>query len=122
MYSKQALPVATANKFQELTTKIDVLKPYGIGTSVYQSRIKAAQAQMKTMTEQWRDYGVELDFAELTYLGERSDVRTYLQGHGWQATAVGANDLLTGAGLSPAAPAGDEEITMADVRYITATR
>jgi hypothetical protein len=44
--SKQALPIVTANKLQELTTKISFLKQYGIDTSTYQPRLTAAQNQM----------------------------------------------------------------------------
>jgi methyltransferase (TIGR00027 family) len=79
-----------------------------------------AREKMQSVTNRWQEHGFDLDFSELTFLGERADVPTYLQGRGWTTTSLSTNELLTESGL---ARIEDEEgIGFADVLYITATR
>ena len=75
--------------------------------------------RMQSMTDRWKTHGFDLDFSELIYLGDRAEVPTYLQGHGWQTTAIGTNELLTRNGLSPIE---DDEVGFAQIVYITATK
>jgi methyltransferase (TIGR00027 family) len=74
--------------------------------------------RMQAAAGRWREHGFDIDFSELVFLGDRAEVTTYLQGHSWSTTAIGANDLLVKYGLEPLA--ADEGF--ADVVYITATR
>ncbi|MBI3213916.1 MAG: class I SAM-dependent methyltransferase [Mycobacterium sp.] len=74
--------------------------------------------KMQSGADRWREHGFDLDFSELVFLGDRADVPTYLQGHGWAATGMPTNELLTKYGLEPLQ--ADEGF--ADVVYITATR
>ena len=39
--------------------------------------------RMRKSTERWRSHGFDLDFAELVYIGDRTEVAEYLTGHGW---------------------------------------
>ena len=41
----------------------------------------------KTMSDQWRDLGLDLNLADLFYAGERNPVVSYLEQHGWQVGA-----------------------------------
>lgn len=81
---------------------------------------EVARERMQSVTDRWQDHGFDLDFSELTYLGDRADVPTYLQERGWDTTTLTTNELLTQTGLDPIAM--EDNIGFADVRYITATR
>jgi methyltransferase (TIGR00027 family) len=79
--------------------------------------------RMKAVSDRWQQHGFDLDFNELIYLGDRADVTTYLQGHGWQTTAVTSNELLVRNGLPPIEIGPDSDrATFGDVAYITAQR
>lgn len=80
---------------------------------------EAARERMQSVTDRWQDHGFDLDFSELTYLGDRADVPTYLQERAWGTTTLTTNELLTRAGL---APIEKDEVGFADVLYITAVR
>ncbi|CAN5506827.1 class I SAM-dependent methyltransferase [soil metagenome] len=80
---------------------------------------EAARERMQSVTERWQDHGFDLDFSELTFLGDRADVPTYLGERGWQSTALTTDELLTRAGLPPL---DSDDIGFADVRYITAMK
>lgn len=83
----------------------------------------AVRERMKSASEHWREQGFDLDFSDLVYLGDRADVATYLQGHGWQTTAITANDLLIRNGLAPVEVDPDSDHpTMGEVNYVTALR
>lgn len=74
--------------------------------------------KMKDSTDRWRDHGFDLDFSELVFLGDRSELTGYLKGHGWRVDAAPTNELLIRYGLEPL---GDGE-GFADVVYVTATK
>lgn len=74
--------------------------------------------RMKEVSDQWRAHGFELDFSELVYTGERSEVAGYLESSGWRAESIAAADLMTKYGLAPAGERAD----FADLRYVTAVR
>jgi methyltransferase (TIGR00027 family) len=78
--------------------------------------------RMKAASERWQKQGFDLDFSELVYLGDRADVDTYLQGHGWQTTAVTANELLVRNGLNAVEADPDGHASMGEVNYVTALR
>ena len=82
----------------------------------------AVRERMKAASEHWREQGFELDFADLVYLGDRADVDTYLQGHGWQTTVVTSNELLVRNGLAAVEPDPDGQPSMGEVNYVTALR
>ncbi|WP_133759595.1 class I SAM-dependent methyltransferase [Mycobacterium sp. PDNC021] len=83
----------------------------------------AARERMKAMSDHWQAQGFDLDFTELVYLGDRADVTAYLQGHGWQSSAVTSNELLVRNGLPPIEVDPDsDQGTFAEVNYVTALR
>lgn len=77
-----------------------------------------ARQRMQASTDRWREHGFDIDFSALIFLGDRADVTTYLQSHGWSTTAVKANDLLVRYGLQPSDP--DEGF--AAVTYVSAEK
>ncbi|MCP9274688.1 SAM-dependent methyltransferase [Mycolicibacterium arenosum] len=80
-----------------------------------------AREKMREATEKWRDFGFDLDFAELTFEGERHDVAEYLDARGWRTDAISMSALLTEKGY-PAMPQVDGAASMADVQYTTSHR
>jgi methyltransferase (TIGR00027 family) len=80
------------------------------------------QTQMQTLTDRWRQHGLDLDMSDLWYFGDRNDVDEYLSTHGWDTVATGHAELFAAHGLS-AQPANDEEAQMlTSFSYMTATR
>jgi methyltransferase (TIGR00027 family) len=60
-----------------------------------------AHQQAHFMTERWREHGLDLDIAELTYPGDHTDVAAHLQAHGWDTSTSVLADLFDTAGLAP---------------------
>jgi methyltransferase (TIGR00027 family) len=79
---------------------------------------EAIAARMQDFSDRWRAHGFDLDFSELVFLGDRADVTTYLQGHGWTTTSLSTNELLIHTGL----PQIEDDAQFASVVYISAQR
>jgi methyltransferase (TIGR00027 family) len=77
-----------------------------------------AQEMMQTVTEQWRDHGFGLEIGELHYSGERNDVVTYLDSHGWRSVRTPISQMLAENGLPPA-PHNDGEVSFGENYYCT---
>jgi len=77
------------------------------------------KARMQEVSDRWRANGFDLDFSELTFMGERAEVPDYLGKHGWQTTTISTNDLLTKHGL---APVGEDDPGFGEIVYVTANR
>jgi methyltransferase (TIGR00027 family) len=83
---------------------------------------KTMQNQMQTLTDRWRQNGLDVDMSDLWYLGDRNDVANYLDDRGWDTAVSGVAELFAANGLS-AQPANEEEAQMfASFSYVTATR
>jgi methyltransferase (TIGR00027 family) len=80
-----------------------------------------AREKMREATEKWRDFGFDLDFAELTFEGERSDVAEYLSPEGWNTDSIAMSKLLADKGY-PSMPQVDGTASMADVLYTTSRK
>lgn len=75
--------------------------------------------RMQSMSDRWRAHGLDLNFSDLVFIGDRAEITSYLDGHGWATTAISTNQLLTDCGL---APIDDDAAGFAEVVYITASR
>lgn len=76
-------------------------------------------SRMQALTQRWRRYGMDVDFSELIYDGERSHVVDYLTGSGWQTTAQTATDLYAANGFE--SPDDEMMVMLADMSYLSAT-
>jgi O-methyltransferase involved in polyketide biosynthesis len=65
------------------------------------------------------EHGLDVKLDNLGYLGERSEIATYLDGHGWRTARILASQLLTDSGLPPL-PSSDGETVFANNYYCTA--
>ena len=74
--------------------------------------------RMQASADRWRAHGFDIDFSELVFLGDRAEVTTYLQGHGWATTSMPTNELLDKYGLTPL----EADEGFADIVYVTAEK
>jgi methyltransferase (TIGR00027 family) len=72
--------------------------------------------RMQRQSDRWREHGFDLDMAALVYFDDRTDVATYLAGHGWDTVGVSGADLLAGHGLPPI---DDDDAPFGDVVYLS---
>jgi methyltransferase (TIGR00027 family) len=83
-------------------------------------RHEKAVERMRTASQQWREHGFDLDFAELVYLGDRNEAAAYLDDRGWQLTRQSVRELLVADGLPPL---DDEEaVDFGELQYVSGTR
>lgn len=81
------------------------------------------QERMQTLTQSWHDHGFDIDMAELLYPGDRNEVATYLDTHGWQTLASSTAELFAANGLPPIPDDDDDmQAEFANLAHITATR
>jgi methyltransferase (TIGR00027 family) len=75
----------------------------------------------RAFADGWRERGLDVDPARMTYSGEYIDVPEYLASHGWATAERNVVELLTGMGLAELWRAGPDELAVIP-RYVTATR
>jgi len=80
-----------------------------------------AQRQAQTLTDRWREYGLELHIPDLVYPGEHTDVAAHLQAQGWEIATSTLAGLFDSAGLSPM-EADAQGSAAASVGFVRATR
>ncbi|MBY0440587.1 MAG: class I SAM-dependent methyltransferase [Mycobacteriaceae bacterium] len=74
--------------------------------------------RMRTMADQWRKRGFDLDLTGLVYFGNRTTATSHLCARGWEITATNIGDLFAANGL---ASTTDDEKPFADQLYISGT-
>jgi methyltransferase (TIGR00027 family) len=73
----------------------------------------------REISDRWRRLGLDLNWADLIYDGERNDVVRYLADRGWQAAARNTPELYAANGFEFPE---DSAVAFGDIRYVTATR
>jgi methyltransferase (TIGR00027 family) len=72
----------------------------------------------KEISERWRRLGLNLNWSELVYDGERNDAAEYLTGQGWQTAVHTTPELYIANGFEfPDAPS---MVAFGDIRYVSA--
>jgi len=72
----------------------------------------------REISERWRRLGLNLNWSELVYDGERNDAAQYLTGQGWQTTVHTTPELYSANGFEfPDAPS---MVAFGDIRYVSA--
>lgn len=86
----------------------------------------AMTEKMRSVTDKLREDGLDLDFSELSYPGERHDVADYLSTRGWTSVGLPMGELLSSHGLLPAdqaaADSAPDQQAVTPVVYYTSTR
>src|ERR1700733_4589086 len=70
----------------------------------------------RQMSERWRRLGLDLNWADLVYDGERNDVVQYLTQRGWQTTVRSTPELYADNGFE--FPEGPTMVAFGDIRYV----
>ncbi len=65
----------------------------------------------------WYEHGLDVEMDRLGYPGDRNDVATYLQRHGWRVTRTLLNELLVANGFRPHAVGRSTDETMFTENY-----
>jgi methyltransferase (TIGR00027 family) len=109
-------PDAQDRLFDSITTLSSVGSRIGTG---YVPDIRDRIATRgKEISERWRRLGLNMNWAELVYDGERNDAVEYLAGRGWQTTVHTTPELYAANGFEfPDAPS---MVAFGDIRYVSA--
>ena len=73
---------------------------------------------MRAASAKWREHGLELDFSDLGFEGERNDVAAHLQDLGWHTVGIAMSQLLADNGRK-AIPQNADSVSVADTIYYT---
>jgi len=73
----------------------------------------------REISERWRRLGMNVNWADLVYPGERNDVVAYLAGRGWQATVHSTPELYADNGFE--FPDQPSMVAFGDIKYVSAT-
>jgi O-methyltransferase involved in polyketide biosynthesis len=72
----------------------------------------------RELSERWRRMGLNLNWADLIYPGERNDVVAYLADRGWHSTVRTTPELYADNGFEfPDAPS---IVAFGDIKYVSA--
>lgn len=81
------------------------------------------QVRMVSVTDRWREHGLDLELGDLGYAGDREDVADYLDATGWHSERTPLRQLLANNGLPvPSAGADDEAVLANNYYYCTSVR
>jgi methyltransferase (TIGR00027 family) len=72
----------------------------------------------REISERWRRLGLNLDWADLIYPGERNDVVAYLAERGWRPTVRSTPELYADNGFE--FPTQPSMVAFGDIRYVSA--
>jgi methyltransferase (TIGR00027 family) len=75
-----------------------------------------ARELMREASAKWREHGLELDFTDLGFEGERNDVASHLDALGWRSSGTPMRQLLADNGLAAIAEDRDS-VSVADTVY-----
>jgi methyltransferase (TIGR00027 family) len=75
-----------------------------------------AREMMRRAAVKWREHGLDLEFADLGYEGERNDVASYLADLGWCTDLTPMSQLLADNGLA-SIPQTNDSVSVADTMY-----
>jgi methyltransferase (TIGR00027 family) len=78
------------------------------------------QKRGREISERWRRLGLNLNWADLVYDGERNDVVPYLTDRGWQVTVRSTPELYAANGFE--FPKEPSMVAFGDIRYVSAVR
>ncbi|MGA7051898.1 MAG: class I SAM-dependent methyltransferase [Mycobacterium sp.] len=74
------------------------------------------QEMMLKASAKWQEHGLELNFADLGFEGERNDVDAYLPSLGWRLVGIPMRQLLSDYGRA-AIPQNADSVSVADTVY-----
>ncbi|KZS65342.1 class I SAM-dependent methyltransferase [Mycobacterium ostraviense] len=81
-----------------------------VATEFVTSIVDFGADRARTISNPFRDHGVDVDLASLVYTGQRNHVLDYLGAKGWQLEGVPLAELFRRSGLNVPAPDDDDTI------------
>lgn len=81
-----------------------------------------AQPAFEATLQKWYEHGLDVELDNVGYPGERKDVATYLQGHGWHTAGTRLSQLLADNGLPVHSLPDGQPSLLTDNYYCTAVR
>ena len=90
-----------------------------IGTGYVPDIRGRVQKRGRELSERWRRMGLNLNWSELVYAGERNDVAAYLSGRGWQTTVTTTPELYARNGFE--FPTEPTLVAFGDIKYVSAS-
>ncbi len=91
----------------------------GLGTGYVPDIRDRIEKRGREISERWRRLGLNLNWADLVYPGERNDVVAYLAGLGWESTVHSTPELYGQNGFE--FPDQPSAAAFGDIRYVSAT-
>jgi methyltransferase (TIGR00027 family) len=121
------MPFLPPDAQDRLLDNITALSPAGSQLATENLRgasdgVQKMADRMRAVTDQWREYGFDVEMTDLWYAGDRNDVVEYLSTHGWATAATSVPDLAAAYGLSLPPAANDDEENLRSLHYVTAKR
>ena len=90
-----------------------------IGTGYVHDMSDRVEKRGREMSERWRRMGLNLNWSELVYTGERNDVAAYLGERKWQTTVRSTPEMYEHNGFE--FPTEPSMAAFGDIKYLTAT-
>jgi methyltransferase (TIGR00027 family) len=90
-----------------------------IGTGYVPDMRDRVEKRGREMSERWRRMGLNLNWSELVYTGERNDVAAYLGERGWQTTVRSTPEMYAHNGFE--FPTEPSMVAFGDIKYLSAT-
>ena len=89
-----------------------------IGTGYVPDMRDRIATRGKEISERWQRLGLNMNWSELVYDGERNDAAEYLTGQGWQTTVRTTPELYAANGFE--FPNSESSVAFGDIRYVSA--
>ncbi len=89
-----------------------------IGTGYVPNIRDRIEKRGREISERWRRLGLDVDWADLVYPGERNDVVAYLTERGWRTDVQATPELYAANGFE--FPDQPSMVAFGDIRYVTA--
>jgi methyltransferase (TIGR00027 family) len=90
-----------------------------IGTGYVPDMRDRVEKRGREMSERWRRMGLNLNWSELVYTGERHDVAAYLGDRGWQTTVRSTPEMYAHNCFE--FPTEPSMVAFGDIKYLSAT-
>jgi methyltransferase (TIGR00027 family) len=105
----------TITELSAVGSRVAVESTPGIEPADHEKAIE----RMQEAAQQWRDHGFELDFADLIYMGDRTEASTYLADLGWQISWQSVKELLSENGLPEIIDDDEDVARFGDLQYVS---
>ncbi len=90
-----------------------------IGTGYVPDMADRVERRGREMSERWKRMGLNLNWSDLVYTGERNDVATYLGERHWQTTVRSTPEMYEHNGFE--FPTEPSMAAFGDIKYLSAT-